>query len=242
MAVSVCYQTRQIRARSTKGDRTRRKSYRARILGLHSTRRLAQSGTVQKNSDIRMRTMRQKPHTVYRKLYRVRRAFGANTEYVYDIPVGTRAQRLYFRRYRQDSARDIGIYRTGGRYHRGREEQTRRGRRKICHARTEDITRRDGRYHRTVGRLPTNGRVGSLIVRVVTLGCKVNQVESAEIIEALNNDKELCINASAGLEPADVYVLNTCSVTAEADRKSRQYISKMQKLSDRKSTRLNSSH
>lgn len=73
--------------------------------------------------------------------------------------------------------------------------------------------------------------MGSLIVRVVTLGCKVNQVESAEIIEALNNDKELCINASAGLEPADVYVLNTCSVTAEADRKSRQYISKIKKLS-----------
>ncbi len=68
-----------------------------------------------------------------------------------------------------------------------------------------------------------------MIIRVVTLGCKVNQVESASIISALNK-WDRSINASEGLEPADVYILNTCSVTAEADRKSRQYISKMCKL------------
>lgn len=72
-----------------------------------------------------------------------------------------------------------------------------------------------------------NGRVDALIIRVVTLGCKVNQCESASIVATLAANG---YNASEGLEPADVYILNTCSVTAEADRKSRQYIGKMRKL------------
>lgn len=67
----------------------------------------------------------------------------------------------------------------------------------------------------------------SLNIRVITLGCKVNQCESASIVAAL---LERGYNASEGLAPADVYVLNTCSVTAEADRKSRQYLSKMTAL------------
>lgn len=64
----------------------------------------------------------------------------------------------------------------------------------------------------------------TLRVSVVTLGCKVNQCESSAIVERLNS---LNIETSEGLQPADVYILNTCSVTAEADRKSRQYIGKM---------------
>ena len=64
-------------------------------------------------------------------------------------------------------------------------------------------------------------------ISVVTLGCKVNQCESATIAAALD---KLNIETSEGLQPADVYILNTCSVTAEADRKSRQHISKMIKL------------
>ena len=66
-----------------------------------------------------------------------------------------------------------------------------------------------------------------MIIKVVTLGCKVNQCESASIVSTL---KKFGYDASEGLQPADVYILNTCSVTAEADRKSRQYISKMRKL------------
>lgn len=62
---------------------------------------------------------------------------------------------------------------------------------------------------------------------MITLGCKVNQCESASIAAALD---KLGFETSEGLSPADVYILNTCSVTAEADRKSRQYISKMVKL------------
>ncbi|MDE6028947.1 MAG: tRNA (N(6)-L-threonylcarbamoyladenosine(37)-C(2))-methylthiotransferase MtaB [Clostridiales bacterium] len=64
-------------------------------------------------------------------------------------------------------------------------------------------------------------------VRVITLGCKVNQCESASIVATLRLNN---YSASEGLEPADVYVLNTCSVTAEADKKSRQYIAKMRKI------------
>lgn len=66
-----------------------------------------------------------------------------------------------------------------------------------------------------------------MIVKAVTLGCKVNQCESSEIVAALQTNG---YNASEGLEPADVYILNTCSVTAEADKKSRQHLAKMRKL------------
>lgn len=59
-----------------------------------------------------------------------------------------------------------------------------------------------------------------------TLGCKVNQYETEAMKEQF---------ASAGYEivneydEADVYLINTCSVTGLADRKSRQYIRKMKK-------------
>ncbi|MCH5165239.1 MAG: tRNA (N(6)-L-threonylcarbamoyladenosine(37)-C(2))-methylthiotransferase MtaB [Clostridiales bacterium] len=69
-----------------------------------------------------------------------------------------------------------------------------------------------------------------MTVKVVTLGCKVNQCESGSIIATL---KANGYDASEGLAPADVYVLNTCSVTAEADKKSRQYLAKMRGLNER---------
>lgn len=64
-------------------------------------------------------------------------------------------------------------------------------------------------------------------VAVFTLGCKVNECESRSIISELRN---------AGAEvteeqvAADVYVVNTCSVTAEADRKSRQLVRKCSRI------------
>ncbi|MBQ7924641.1 MAG: tRNA (N(6)-L-threonylcarbamoyladenosine(37)-C(2))-methylthiotransferase MtaB [Clostridia bacterium] len=58
---------------------------------------------------------------------------------------------------------------------------------------------------------------------VFTLGCKVNDVESGSIIRGL---KELGYSVSREFEKADVYVINTCAVTAEAERKSRQTIGK----------------
>lgn len=62
---------------------------------------------------------------------------------------------------------------------------------------------------------------------VFTLGCKVNEVESAKIMSALENAGfEVCDK----LGVADVYVLNTCAVTAEAEKKSRQLVARAKKF------------
>lgn len=58
---------------------------------------------------------------------------------------------------------------------------------------------------------------------VYTLGCKVNDVESGSIIRGLEG---LGYEVSRELGPADLYVINTCAVTAEAERKSRQTVGK----------------
>ena len=58
---------------------------------------------------------------------------------------------------------------------------------------------------------------------VYTLGCKVNDVESGSMIRGL---EELGYTVSRELENADLYVINTCAVTAEAERKSRQTVGK----------------
>lgn len=62
---------------------------------------------------------------------------------------------------------------------------------------------------------------------VFTLGCKVNDVESGSLIRGLEN---LGYTVSRELESADLYIINTCAVTAEAERKSRQAISKALKF------------
>jgi len=60
-----------------------------------------------------------------------------------------------------------------------------------------------------------------------TLGCKVNQYETESMREQFR---------AAGFETvgeddfADVYIINTCTVTNIADRKSRQYIRRMKKV------------
>ncbi len=56
---------------------------------------------------------------------------------------------------------------------------------------------------------------------IYTLGCKVNQYESEAIAE------ELCRNGISVISPSsvcDAYIINTCTVTAESDRKARQFI------------------
>ena len=59
---------------------------------------------------------------------------------------------------------------------------------------------------------------------VYTLGCKVNDVESGSIIRGL---EEMGYNVSREIEKADLYIINTCAVTAEAERKSRQTVGKV---------------
>ena len=59
-----------------------------------------------------------------------------------------------------------------------------------------------------------------------TLGCKVNQYETEAMIELFKNEGyEICDFS----EKADVYVINTCSVTHMGDRKSRQMIRRAKK-------------
>lgn len=54
-----------------------------------------------------------------------------------------------------------------------------------------------------------------------TLGCKVNQYETQKILESFE-EAGFAIKPFEG--PADVYVINTCSVTSDAERKSRYTI------------------
>ena len=58
---------------------------------------------------------------------------------------------------------------------------------------------------------------------VFNLGCKVNDVESGSIIRGL---EELGYEVGREIEEADLFVINTCAVTREAERKSRQTVSK----------------
>ncbi|MGN0701989.1 MAG: tRNA (N(6)-L-threonylcarbamoyladenosine(37)-C(2))-methylthiotransferase MtaB [Lentihominibacter sp.] len=60
-----------------------------------------------------------------------------------------------------------------------------------------------------------------------TLGCKVNQYETEAMKKIF---RERGYEIVGELEFADVYVINTCTVTAVADRKSRQYIRRMKKV------------
>lgn len=62
---------------------------------------------------------------------------------------------------------------------------------------------------------------------VMTLGCKVNKYESDAMIYKLKlNGHEV----SDKLEKADAYIINTCAVTAEAEKKSRQMIARCRKF------------
>ncbi len=61
-------------------------------------------------------------------------------------------------------------------------------------------------------------------VGVATLGCKVNQYESRAIEEALiSRGYEICPHETR----CDAYIVNTCTVTAESDRKGRQLIRRL---------------
>ena len=59
-----------------------------------------------------------------------------------------------------------------------------------------------------------------------TLGCKVNQYESNAMAQAMENYGFTCVPSS---DEADVYIINSCTVTAESDRKTRQAVRKFKK-------------
>ena len=56
---------------------------------------------------------------------------------------------------------------------------------------------------------------------ILTLGCRVNQYESDAIMQELSTNGVAICNDE---ETCDIYIINTCTVTAESDRKSRQLI------------------
>ena len=60
---------------------------------------------------------------------------------------------------------------------------------------------------------------------IATLGCKVNQFETQAMEERLRQNGH---SPAAVGEPADAVIVNTCAVTAESGRKSRQTIRRLQ--------------
>lgn len=58
-------------------------------------------------------------------------------------------------------------------------------------------------------------------VSIVTLGCKVNQYESEAMLERL---LDAGFQAAGAKEPADVIIINSCTVTATSDHKVRQLL------------------
>ncbi|HZK28701.1 MAG TPA: tRNA (N(6)-L-threonylcarbamoyladenosine(37)-C(2))-methylthiotransferase MtaB [Clostridia bacterium] len=58
-------------------------------------------------------------------------------------------------------------------------------------------------------------------VAMVSLGCKTNQYEMDALAEALRARNFEIVSPD---DQADIYILNTCTVTAEAERKSRQLL------------------
>ena len=65
---------------------------------------------------------------------------------------------------------------------------------------------------------------------ILTLGCRVNQYESDSIVAALHGAGVVTVPFG---EKCDIAIINTCTVTAESDRKSRQMIRRAASFSDR---------
>ncbi|MGN0544503.1 MAG: tRNA (N(6)-L-threonylcarbamoyladenosine(37)-C(2))-methylthiotransferase MtaB [Acutalibacteraceae bacterium] len=70
-------------------------------------------------------------------------------------------------------------------------------------------------------------RTQDMKVAFCTLGCKVNQYESQSMEQALIKRGFECVSPN---EEADVYIVNSCTVTAESDRKTRQNVRRLKKL------------
>lgn len=64
-------------------------------------------------------------------------------------------------------------------------------------------------------------------VSIYTLGCKVNTYESEAVKEQFESCGYICVDFD---EPADVYIINTCTVTHLGDRKSRQMIRRTKQI------------
>lgn len=64
-------------------------------------------------------------------------------------------------------------------------------------------------------------------ISIFTLGCKVNQYDTDAMLAVFEHAG---FEIAEGLEYADVYVVNSCAVTAEAEKKSRQSVARILKV------------
>lgn len=64
-------------------------------------------------------------------------------------------------------------------------------------------------------------------ISIFTLGCKVNQYDTDAMLAIFEHAG---FEIAEGLEYADVYVVNSCAVTAEAEKKSRQSVARILKV------------
>jgi len=82
-------------------------------------------------------------------------------------------------------------------------------------------------FARKINLMMKNNNSGRFSVAVCTLGCRVNQYESDCIISGFIN---LGFDVKNFGEICDVYVINTCTVTAGSDKKSKQMIRRAKRL------------
>ena len=66
-------------------------------------------------------------------------------------------------------------------------------------------------------------------VAFITLGCKVNQYETNAMCEEFVKNNYEIVNKD---EKADIYIVNTCTVTNMSDRKSRQMLRRVKELNE----------
>ena len=72
------------------------------------------------------------------------------------------------------------------------------------------------------------GNLGNIMnFSIYTLGCKVNQYDSQEISENLQRNGYTAVSPS---QFTDIFIVNSCTVTAESDRKTRQVVRKFKRM------------
>lgn len=64
-------------------------------------------------------------------------------------------------------------------------------------------------------------------ISIFTLGCKVNQYDTDAMLAIFESAG---FEITEGLDFADIYIINTCAVTAEAEKKSRQSVARILKV------------
>ncbi|MDD2628253.1 MAG: tRNA (N(6)-L-threonylcarbamoyladenosine(37)-C(2))-methylthiotransferase MtaB [Clostridia bacterium] len=77
--------------------------------------------------------------------------------------------------------------------------------------------------------MKVDAKTNNMKVAFYTLGCKVNQYETNLLKEQFEKSGYEIVDNT---EKADIYCINTCTVTNMSDRKTRQAISRMKKLNE----------